>query len=110
MIKMKTSFAPIMAASALGIALGGIRFAEAGNGRLWGDVLVGTKMLFGVGIGVSGGVAIEVGDLQRPKLGWQATLSAYAGVLPYLRVGDVEDSGFFVDAGVKIALPAIRWH
>lgn len=96
--------------AALGIAAGGIRFAEAGNGRLWVDVLVGTKKLFGVGLGVSGGLAVEVGDLQRPRFGWQATLWGYAGVLPYVRVGDVEDSGFFMDAGVKITLPAIRWH
>ena len=96
--------------AALGIAAGGIRFAQAGNGRLWADLLVGTQHLLGVGIGLSGGLAVEVGDLQRPKFGWQATLTGYAGVLPYLRLGDVEGSGFFVDAGIKIVLPAIRWR
>lgn len=94
----------------LGIAAGGVRFAEAGNGRLWGDALIATKKLFGVGIGVSGGLAVEVGDLQAPRFGWQATLWGFAGVLPYIRVGAVEQSGTFVDAGIKLALPAIRWR
>jgi hypothetical protein len=48
--------------AALGVAAGGIRFAEAGNGRLWGDVLVGTKKLFGVGIGPGSGGRGRCGD------------------------------------------------
>jgi len=95
---------------ALGLAAGGVRFAEAGNGRLWADALVGTRTLWGLGLGLSGGLAVEVGDLQLPRFGWQATLWAYAGVMPYVRVGAVEKSGAFVDAGIKITLPALRWR
>lgn len=94
---------------AYGLAVGGERFVEAGNGRLWGDFLVATKRLLGVAVGVSAGLAVEVGDLQAPRFGWQTTIWSFAGVIPYVRVGSVEKSGTFVDAGLKIALPALRW-
>ena len=95
--------------SAIGLAAGGVHFAEAGNGRLWGDVVLANKTALGLGVGISGGLAVEVGDLQKPRFGWQATLWVYAGVIPYIRLGSLEQTGTFVDVGLKITLPALRW-
>ena len=93
-----------------GLGAGAIRLVEGDKGRLWADAMVGTKRLFDVGLGLSAGVTAEVGDTQAARLGWQATVWGYAGVIPYLRVGQVRTSGTFVDAGIKIALPAFRWR
>ena len=98
------------ALGALGIAAGGVRFAQAGNGRLWADVFVGNERWLGIALGVSAGVTAEVGDVQAPRLGWQATVWGFAGVIPYVRIGSVEKSGAFVDAGIKITLPAVHWR
>jgi hypothetical protein len=98
------------ALAAIGLGLGGIRFAQINKGRIWADAVAGTEKLFGVGLGVSLGVTAEVGELQAPRWGWQVTAWAFTGVVPYVRVGQVEQSGSFVDAGIKITLPALRWR
>jgi hypothetical protein len=94
---------------ALGLAFGGVAFAEREGGRLWADALVATNKTFGISTGLSLGPTVEVHEVTPPRWGGQATLWVYAGVIPYVRVGAVADAGTFVDIGIKISLPALRF-
>jgi hypothetical protein len=98
------------ALAAIGGAAGALRFAERDGGLVWVDALVGTRRLLGIPVGVSGGLAVQVDEVVPPRFGAHATLWVWAGVQPYVRVGELERSGRFVEAGVKIPLPAIRWR
>lgn len=98
------------ALSAFGVALGGGRFGVGGRGRLWADVLVATNRLPFVTLGLAGGVIAEVGEVGHNRWGGAGTLFAYAGVMPYVRVGAVARSGRFVELGLRIPLPALRWR
>jgi hypothetical protein len=93
--------------SAMGLAIGGLRYAERTGGRLWGD-LVFAHDPGPITLGLSIGATVELDDLRVPRWGGQATLWVFAGALPYVRVAAVQDSGVVVDIGLKIALPALR--
>jgi hypothetical protein len=95
--------------SGVGIGLGGHKFSERDGGRLWGEISAAHRTPLGLALGVAAGVATEVDDLITPRWGAYGSLWLFAGVLPYVRVGSVQTSGAFVDLGIKIALPAIRW-
>jgi hypothetical protein len=95
--------------AAIGLGIGGARFSERAAGRLWAELSVATRRPLDVPIGLSVGPTAEVDQVIPPRWGAQATLWVYAGVIPYLRVGGVEKSGRFVELGLKIPLPAIRW-
>jgi len=97
------------AVTALGVAVGGLRFAETEQGHLWLDLVTATNRPFGIAVGASAGVALEVDAVRPPRVGWQATVWAYAGVVPYIRAGRIDRSGGFVEVGLKIPLPAFRW-
>jgi len=94
---------------ALGLAVGAIAFAEREGGRLWADVVVATQKPFGISTGLSLGPTVEVHDVIPPRWGGQATLWIFVGVIPYVRVGTVKEAGTFVDIGLKISLPALRF-
>jgi hypothetical protein len=96
------------ALGALGLGLGGIRFTATDRGRLWADVQLGSRRPLGLGAGLSAGVTTEIDAVIPPRWGAQATLWMFLGVIPYVRVGTVQQSGLFVDLGVKIALPVFR--
>jgi hypothetical protein len=59
-------------------------------------------------IGVTGGPLIDLADLHHPRIGASAAIWCFAGVVPYLRVGVIEASGGFVEAGLEIPLPVWR--
>ncbi|HEY5923868.1 MAG TPA: hypothetical protein VIV11_19450 [Kofleriaceae bacterium] len=92
---------------AVGATLGGARWTVRGGGRIWLDGLLGTRLYRMVGI--SAGPILELSDFKRPQLGGSVGLWAFVGVTPYVRTGMVSDLGGFVEIGVHIALPAIRW-
>lgn len=97
------------ALSALGLSLGGAAYSQREGGLLWGDLFAATLTPLGAAVGLSAGFTAEVHPVRPPRLGAQATLWVFAGVIPYARIGRVETAGTFVDVGVKIALPAIRF-
>jgi hypothetical protein len=95
--------------SALGVALGAESYSAREGGRLWADLLAGTRTPLGGAVGLSAGFGAEVHDVVPPRFGIQATLWVFAGVVPFVRVGRFEKTGTFVDVGLKIALPALRF-
>lgn len=93
----------------LGLSLGALQYTERSGGRIWADLFASTRTVFGVATGVSLGAVVEVDQVRPGRWGGQATLWVYSGVIPYLRVGSVQRGGAFVDVGLKIPLPALRW-
>jgi hypothetical protein len=96
--------------AAIGLAFGAVRLTGSPVGRLWADVLVASKRPLGIALGLSGGISLRVGEVEPTRAGWQATVWAFAGVVPYVRAGKTGEDGGFFDAGVKIVLPAVRWR
>jgi hypothetical protein len=95
--------------AALALSLGGHRYSERDTGRLWLEGMAATRWLRGTPIGLAGGPTLEVDRVIPARLGAQATLWAYVGVIPYMRVGAVDKSGIFFEMGLRIPLPAFRW-
>lgn len=96
-----------LAAWAAGIDF--VAYSERSGGRITLEGALGTRWPAGVLVGVSGGPVIELDDFRRPRAGGQLSLWIFAGVVPYVRAGTVENSGFFVDLGLRIPLPVWRW-
>ena len=94
---------------ALGVSIGGARWTERDGGRLWLDGIAGTRRSLPSMIGVSIGPMIEVGDLHHPRIGVSGSIWLFAGVVPYLRMGVVDAAGGFLEAGLQLSLPALRW-
>jgi hypothetical protein len=95
--------------SALGVAVGAMRFAERDGGRLWVEALAASRRPFGIPVGLGLGPTLEVHEVTPPLLGGEVTLWIFAGAIPYARLGIQENTGVFMDFGIKIALPALRW-
>ena len=96
-----------LAAWAAGIGV--LAFSERDGGRAFAEAAVGTRWLTGILVGVSGGPVVQFDEFRSPRAGGEVSLWAYAGVVPYFRVGAVEKSGVFLDLGLRIPLPAARW-
>jgi hypothetical protein len=97
---------------AAGISVGAARWTERDGGRVWVDGLVGTRRLVPwtrTMIGASLGPMLELGDLHHPKIGASGSIWVFAGVVPYLRLGVVDAAGGFLEAGIQVSLPAVRW-
>ena len=90
-------------------SVGLVGFTARSGGRLWAELTVGTRWPTGYLIGLGAGPAVEIDRVRQPRWGGQATLWVFAGVVPYARVGALEPGGLFVDVGLRIAFPAIRW-
>ena len=88
---------------AIGLCGGGVSYAGRAGGRLWAEIEVGLGSPLPLGLGV--GAAVEVDPVEPPRSGVEATLWAYAGLVPYVRVGTVKISGGFIEAGVMIKVP-----
>lgn len=98
---------PVLSAWAASVGLVG--FTARSGGRLWGEVTVGTRWPTGYLVGIGAGPAVELDRIRRPRWGGQATVWVFAGVVPYARVGALDPGGVFVDVGLRIAFPAVRW-
>jgi hypothetical protein len=94
---------------AVGAWLGGAHYALRDGGRVWIDGVVGTRLLGGKMIGVAAGPVVELGDLHHPHVGAQASIWCFAGVVPYARLGVLEASGPFVEVGISLSVPALRF-
>lgn len=91
------------------VSAGAVAFATRTGGRAWAEVAVARRLIGEVLMGVGVGPAIELDRQRKPRLGGEATVWAFTGVIPYVRIGTVEREGAFAEAGVRIALPAARW-
>jgi hypothetical protein len=94
---------------ALGVSVGAARWTERDGGRVWMDGLVGSRRVGGVMVGATVGPMLELGDLRHPKIGGSGSIWVFAGVVPYVRLGVVNAAGEFLEAGVQLSLPALRW-
>ncbi len=98
--------------SALAAWVAGIDFlaySERSGGRVTLEAALGTRWPTGALIGLAGGPVIELDDFRRPRAGGQLSVWIFAGVVPYVRAGTVENGGFFVNLGLRIPLPVWRW-
>ena len=94
--------------TAVGLEGGGIWFSEREGGRAWVHLEAATTIA-GVVIGLGAGPTLEHRDVDPPRWGAQGSLWIFAAVLPTFRVGAIEGAGTFVEVGIRIALPALRW-
>ncbi len=70
---------------------------------------VGTRRLGGVLAGLTTGPVIELGNQERPRLGGTASLWVFAGIVPYVRVGILDEAGTYAEVGFALELPVWRW-
>jgi hypothetical protein len=88
----------------LGISLGGVVFDDRKGVRTWAELELGVDR-GPVKWGLSGGLAVELDRTLPPHFGAQATLWVFAGIVPYVRIGTLVESGSFFETGVMIKVP-----
>jgi hypothetical protein len=94
----------------VGGAIGAVRYAERDGGRIWGEALVGTRRLpGGLLVGISAGPAVELGTVQHPRAGATGAAWIFAGVVPYLRGGVIDEAGAWIELGLALELPVWRY-
>jgi hypothetical protein len=86
-----------------------LTYSERSCGRAGLEGAIGTRWPTGLLVGAAAGPVVELDDVRKPRLGGQASVWVFAGVIPYVRVGTVERTGAFVDVGLRIPLPVWRW-
>jgi hypothetical protein len=96
-----------LAAWAAGVGL--LAFAERSGGRIFAEAAAGTRWPIGLLVGASAGPVLELDEVRPPRVGGQASIWLFAGVVPYVRAGAFSEGGVFVDVGLRIPLPAGRW-
>jgi hypothetical protein len=92
--------------ASLGIAAGALRLAEEDRGRVWTELLAGSR-LAGIHAGLGAGAGLEIDGVGPPRWSGHGVVWIFAGVVPYARVGMVEGMGPFAEIGIKVLLPAI---
>ena len=93
---------------AVGGDLGFSKYTAHAGGKLWLDGVIGTRLAGRTMVGLTAGPLLEVSDLQHPRVGASAGAWAFVGVTPFVRVGVVNESGTFVEIGVRVVLPVFR--
>ena len=91
--------------AALGLDVGAVGWGSLPGGRLWSELQIAFDHPLPVDFGLSFGVTVEVDQVRPPRWGAQGTLWFFTGVIPYLRVGTLEEHGVFGEVGVMIKLP-----
>ncbi len=95
--------------SALGISLGAVSLSERDGGRVWLGGIIGIDRLPGripLGLGVGG--TLDVDSVRPARVGAYATLWFYVGVMPFVRVSTIQESGSGVELGLSIPLPVLK--
>lgn len=90
-------------------SVGLVGFTARSGGRLWGELSAGTRWPTGYLVGIGAGPAVELDRVRTPRVGGQLTVWVFAGVVPYVRLGVLNPGGAYVDLGLRIAFPAVRW-
>ncbi|MBI4511354.1 MAG: hypothetical protein HY698_17105 [Deltaproteobacteria bacterium] len=95
--------------AAMGLAAGGVGYTQRDGGRLWleAELAIAQALPFAVGLGLGG--TVEADPVRPPRWGAQGTVWIMAGVIPYVRVGALPTTGLFVEAGVMLKVPAMRF-
>ena len=93
--------------AALGVSGGGVSYGGRSGGRLWLEVEAATGGPLPLGLGA--GVTTEVDHMRPYRLGGQATAWIFIGIVPYVRVGVLQETGRFLEAGVMFKIPARRF-
>lgn len=93
----------------VGAAFGGASYAGRPGGRYWLEAEAALREPLPLALGVGVGPCAEIGRAIPTRLGIQGTLWIFAGVLPYVRAGTLADVGGFVEVGVMIKVPAVRF-
>ena len=90
----------------LGVCGGWYSYTEQPGGRIWleAEAALGRPVPIGLGVGA----VAEVDRIRPPRFGVQATLWVMAGVVPYVRVGTLQERGGFLEVGLMIKLPLPR--
>jgi hypothetical protein len=91
--------------AAYGLAVGGVRFGDRDGARFWLELEFAVKRPLPFALGLSAGLTLDLPGADPPRYGAQGTLWVFAGVIPYLRIGSVMETGTFVEAGLMIKLP-----
>jgi len=91
------------------VSAGILGFSRRSGGRAWAEGSLALAGPFGVRLGLGAGPAVELDDIRLPRWGGQVTAWVFAAVVPYVRVGHLQEGGTFVDAGVRIPFPVVRW-
>jgi hypothetical protein len=91
--------------AAFGIDVGAVSYGELPGGRLWAELQVAFDRPGPLAFGFSAGPTLEVDRVNPPHWGGQATFWIFAGVIPYLRAGTIEERGSFIELGLMIKLP-----
>lgn len=97
--------------SAAGVVVGGARYSRRDGGRVWVEGVLGTRSLlpFHRLAGVSAGPVVELLDTEHARLGVGGTVWLFSGIVPYVRAGWLDEAGAFVEAGIAVELPVVRW-
>jgi hypothetical protein len=88
----------------LGVSLGGVVFDHLPGLRSWAEVELGIDR-WPVKFGVSAGLAAQFDRVVPPHFGAQATVWVFAGIVPYVRIGVLEELGSYFEAGLMIKIP-----
>jgi hypothetical protein len=88
----------------LGVSVGGVVFDRLPGLRSWAELELGIDR-FPVKFGVSAGLAAQFDRVVPPHLGAQATLWVFAGIVPYVRIGVLDELGGYFEAGLMIKIP-----
>lgn len=95
--------------SILGAAGGFLTESARDRRHLFAEAGAGADLPLGVRAGASAGVTGETSPVQHTRWGAHATLWLFAGPIAYARAGQVQETGFFADFGIRVALPALRF-
>jgi len=90
------------------IDLGLTQVGREAGGRAWITPSVGSRVA-GSLVVFSAGLSAQWDPVEPPKLGPVATIGWFVGVLPTLSVGRHQRSGTFVEVGLRLTLPALRF-
>lgn len=93
----------------IGLNVGGARLGGREGGRVWLEVAAGVRSPLPLPAGACLGAMVDLQDATRPRPGVHGTIWIYAGIIPYVRAGQVAGQGPFVEAGLQILLPTLRF-
>jgi hypothetical protein len=88
----------------LGVSVGGVVFDRTPGLRSWAELEAGIDRL-PVKLGLSVGLAAQLDRVLPPRFGAQATLWVFAGIVPYVRIGVLDELGSYFEAGLMIKIP-----
>jgi hypothetical protein len=94
--------------SLLGASGGIVRLSELDGHHAFAEMGAGTTLGIGARVGANIGLTSRLSPVRHPRYGGHLTLWTFVGAIPYVRVGVLQDTGMFMDFGVRLALPALR--